>query len=174
MTKEVSGMFSHMFTKRRALIGAGVLGAVVVSALAFAFWTTSGSGSGSATAGTDAGVTVSGDPANGIYPGGSVPVTTTVTNSSATQSQHVQNLHVAISIDSAHATAGCSASWFTYKADSEGSGDSNPHTVTLNTDLAASGTHSVDGHVFMSNTNTNQDACKGATINLAYTVDSNS
>ena len=58
-------------------------------ALAFAFWTTSGSGSGSATAGTDAGVTVSGDPANGIYPGGSVPVTTTVTNSSSTQSQYV-------------------------------------------------------------------------------------
>jgi hypothetical protein len=27
--------------------------------------------------------------------------------------------------------------------------------------------------VFMANTNTNQDACKGATINLAYTVDSN-
>ena len=82
-------MFSHMFTKRRALIAAGVIGAVAVGALAFAFWTTSGSGSGSATAGTDAGVTVSGDPANGIYPGGSVPVTTTVTNSSSTQSQHV-------------------------------------------------------------------------------------
>jgi len=165
-------MFS-MFTKRRALVGAGVLGAVVAGALAFAFWTTSGSGSGTATAGTDAGVTVSGDPANGIYPGGSVPVTSTVTNSSATQSQHVQNLHVAISIDSAHATAGCSASWFTYKADSEGSGDSNPHTVTLDTDIAASGTHNVNGHVFMANTNSNQDACKGATINLAYTVDSN-
>jgi hypothetical protein len=167
-------MFRHMFTKRRALIASGVIGAVAAGTLAFAFWTTSGSGSGSATAGTDAGVTVSGDPANGIYPGGSVPVTTTVTNSSSTQSQHVQNLHVAISIDSAHATDGCSASWFTYKADSEGSGDSNPHSVTLDTDLAASGTQSVDGHVFMSNPNTNQDACKGATINLAYTVDSNS
>ena len=166
-------MFSHMFTKRRALIGAGALGAVVAGALAFAFWTTSGSGSGTATAGTDAGVTVSGDPANGIYPGGSVAVTSTVTNSSATQSQHVQNLHVAISIDSAHATDGCSASWFTYKADSEGSGDSNPHTVTLDSDIAASGTQTVNGHVFMANTNTNQDACKGATINLAYTVDSN-
>jgi hypothetical protein len=166
-------MFASKFTKRRMLIALGAVGAVSAGALAFAFWTTSGSGSGSATAGTDAGVTVSGDPANGIYPGGSVPVTTTVTNSSSTQSQHVANLHVAISIDSAHATDGCSASWFTYKADSEGSGDSNPHTVAMDTDLAASGTHTVDGHVFMSNPNTNQDACKGATINLAYTVDSN-
>src|SRR6476659_8117269 len=164
MTKEVSGMFSHMFTKRRALIGAGVLGAVVVSALALAFWTTSGSGSGSATAGSDAGVTVSGDPANGIYHGGSVAVTTTVTNSSSTQKQYVSNLHVTISIDGTHAGNGCAASWFTYKADSEGSGDSNPHAVALNTELAASGTKTVDGHVFMSDPNANQDACKGATI----------
>ena len=66
-------MFSHMFTKRRALIGAGVLGAVVVSALAFAFWTTSGSGSGSATAGTDAGVTVSGDRPMGSPPEAASP-----------------------------------------------------------------------------------------------------
>ena len=28
----------------------------------------------------------------------------------------------------------------------------------------------VEGHVFMSNPNTNQDSCKGATINLAYAV----
>ena len=164
----------HMFTKRRVLIATGVIGHSWPAPVAFAFWTTSGSGSGSATAGSDAGVTVSGDPSNGIYPGGSVPVTTTVTNSSSTQKQYVANLHVTISIDSAHATDGCSANWFTYKADSEGSGDSNPHTVALDTEVAASGTHSVDGHVFMSNPNTNQDACKGATINLAYAVDSNS
>ena len=29
----------------------------------------------------------------------------------------------------------------------------------------------VAGHVFMANPNTNQDACKGATIDLAYAVD---
>src|SRR6478752_4204960 len=132
-------MFNSKFTKKRVLIALSAVGALAIAAVAFAFWTTSGSGSGSATAGTDAGVTVSGDPANGIYPGGSVPVTTTVTNSSSTQSQHVANLHVAISIDSAHATDGCSASWFTYKADSEGSGDSNAHTVAVDTELAASG-----------------------------------
>jgi hypothetical protein len=164
-------MFS---SRKRVLTAGGAIGAVAIGAVAIAFWTTSGSGSGSATAGTDAGVTVSGDPANGIYPGGSVPVTTTVTNSSSTQQQHVGNLHVTISIDSAHATDGCSASWFTYKADSEGSGDSNPLAVALDTDLAAGGSHSVDGHVFMSNPNTNQDACKGATIDLAYAVNNNS
>jgi hypothetical protein len=167
-------MFDIKFTKKRVLIALSAVSVLAITAVALAFWTTSGSGSGSATAGSDAGVTVSGDPSNGIYPGGSAAVTTTVTNSSSTQTQYVTNLHVAISIDSAHATDGCAASWFTYKADSEGSGDSNPHTVALNTELAASGTHTVDGHVFMSNPNTNQDACKGATINLAYAVDSNS
>jgi hypothetical protein len=165
-------MFHSKLTKKRTLIGLSAVSVLAVAAIAIAYWTTSGSGSGSATAGTDAGVTASGDPSNGIYPGGSVPVTTTVTNSSSTQSQFVTNLHVAISIDAAHADDGCTASWFTYKADSQGSGsDSNPHNVALNTELAPSGTTTVDGHVFMANPNTNQDACKGATVNLSYSVD---
>ena len=164
-------MFRNKFTKKRVLAALSVVGVLAVAVTAFAYWTTSGSGSGSATAGSDAGVTVSGDPANGIYPGGSAAVTSTVTNSSSTQKQFVTNLHVTISIDSVHAGNGCSASWFTYKADSETSGDSNPHAVALNTELATSGTKTVDGHVFMANPNTNQDACKGATINLAYAVD---
>jgi hypothetical protein len=158
-------------TKKRMLTALSVIGVLAISVAAYAYWTTSGSGSGSATAGTDAGVTVAGDPADGIYPGGNVAVETVVTNSSSTQAQYVSNLHVALSIDATHATAGCLASWFTYKADSQASGDSNPHTVALNTEIAASATHSVDGKVFMANTASNQDACKGATINLAYTVD---
>ena len=84
------------------------------------------------------------------------------------------NLHVTISIDTAHAGNGCLASWFTYKADSQASGsDANPRTVALNNELAAGGNMTVDGHVFMADPNTNQDACKGATINLAYAVNNN-
>ena len=158
-------------TKKRVLAALSVVGILVVAVAAYAYWTTSGSGSGSATAGSDAGVTVAGNPADGIYPGGSSAVTTVITNSSSTQAQQVSNLHVTISIDTPHATAGCLASDFTYKADSEASGtDSNPHTVTLNHEIAAGGTYSVDGKVFMANTNANQDACKGATVNLAYAV----
>jgi hypothetical protein len=171
MTKEVSHMFRSMLTKKRMLTAFAAVGVLAVAVTAFAYWTTSGSGTGSATAGSDAGVTASGDPADGIYPGSSVPVTTTVTNSSSSQSQFVTNLHVTISIDSAHAGDGCLASWFTYKADSQPSGDSNPHSVALNTELASSASTTVAGHVFMSDPNTNQDACKGATVKLAYAVD---
>src|SRR4051794_41097131 len=111
------------------------------------------------------------NPSNGIYPGGNVPVTSIITNSSFTQAQYVSNLHVAISIDATHAGNGCQASWFTYKADSQASGtDANPRTVALNTELAASANTTVDGHVFMADTASNQDACKGATITLGYTV----
>ena len=146
-------MFTSKFTRKRRLIALGAIGVLCDRGRrSVAYWTTSGSGSGSATAGSDAGVTVAGDPSDGIYPGGSVPVTTTVTNSSSTQAQYVTNLHVAISVDSTHADDGCAAGWFTYKADSEGSGDSNPHTVALDTELAPSGSEAVAGHVFMSNT----------------------
>jgi hypothetical protein len=158
-------------TKKRVLAALSVVSILVVAVAAYAYWTTSGSGSGSATAGSDAGVTVAGDPANGIYPGSNVAVSTVITNSSSTQAQQVSNLHVTISIDSAHATAGCAAADFTYKANSEASGtDSNPHTVTLNQEIAAGGTLTVPGKVFMADTAVNQDACKGATVNLAYQV----
>jgi hypothetical protein len=161
---------STKFTKKRVLTALSVISVLAIAVTAFAFWTTSGSGNGSATAGSDAGVTVAGDPANGIYPGGNSAVTTVITNSSATQAQQVSNLHVTITIDSAHATAGCLAADFTYKANSEASGDSNPHSVTLNSEIAAGGTLSVPGKVYMADTAVNQDACKGATVNLAYAV----
>jgi hypothetical protein len=145
--------------------------AVAAAVGAYAYWTASGTGTGTATAGTDSGVTVAGDPANGVYPGGSVAVTSVITNGSSTSAQFVTNLHVTIAIDSAHALAGCLASWFTYKSDAESNGtDSNPHSTAVNIQIAAGGTTSVAGHVFMANPNTNQDACKGATLNLAYAV----
>jgi hypothetical protein len=157
--------------RKRIVLLVGIVIAIGSAVGAYAYWTSTGTGTGAGTVGTDAGVTVAGDPANGIYPGGSVAVTSVITNSSSTASQYVANLHVTISIDSAHALAGCLATWFTYKADADAGGtDSNPHSTVVNAQVAASGTTSVAGHVLMANPNTNQDACKGATLNLAYAV----
>lgn len=163
---------STKFTKKRVLAALSVVGVLAISVAAFAYWTTSGTGSGSATAGTDANVSVAGDPANGIYPGSSVAVTSVITNSSSTQAQQVSNLHVTISVDATSAAAGCHAADFTYKADSEAAAvdPSNPHTVTLNHEIAAGGHYDVAGKVFMADTAVSQDACKGATINLDYQV----
>ena len=162
-----------MRLKKRTLVLLGVMVVAIAASIgAYAYWTTSGTGSGTATAGSDAGVTVAGDPTNGLYPGSNVAVTTVVTNSSLTQAQYVSNLHVTLSIDSTHATAGCLAADFTYKANGDAVANtaSNPHTSPLNSEIAASGTLSVPGKVFMADTGVNQDACKGATINLAYAV----
>jgi len=151
---------------------AGVSAAVIALAGgAYAYWSTTGGGSASSTIATDSGVSVAGDPADGLYPGGSVAVTSVITNASSTAAQYVANLHVTISLDSAHAQAGCLASWFTYKSDAEAAGsNSNPHSTAVDTEIGAGATRSVAGHMFMADPNTNQDACKGATANLAYAV----
>ena len=162
-------MFSSRTTKKRVLVALSVIGVLAIAVAAFAYWTISGSGSGSATAGDTAGLTVSGDPDSGIFPGGDVAVTTTITNGSDTTSAHVGYLHVSISTSDAN----CDPSWFTYKADDEAAAvdASNPHTVALDADIAASGSKLVAGKVFMSNEDLSQDACKNATLTLDYGVD---
>ena len=154
-------------SKKRFLLG--VAASLVVAAAAFAYWTTSGGGDGSATAGTDQGVTVTGNPADGIYPGGEVAVTTNIANDSATQSQHVNYLHVTISDDDT--TDDCDPADFTYKADEAGApAASNPYSILLDEEIAGGGDYDVPAKVFMANTNVNQDDCKNAVLTLDYEV----
>ena len=161
------------FTKKRVLSALGVLSVLAIASVALAYWTTSGSGSGTATAGSDAGVTVDGNPADGITPGGSVAVTSVIHNAHD-QPQYVRSLTVTISVSNAyHATSnptGCKAADFTYEADADDGTNpaSNPHTSDVSTDIAANGTKSVSGLVHMADTSSNQDGCKNATVTLTY------
>ena len=162
------------FTKKRVLTALSALSVLAIASIALAYWTTSGSGSGTATAGSDAGVTVDGNPANGITPGGNVAVTSVIHNAHS-QPQYVKSLMVTITVSNAYnATSnptGCKAADFTYKADADNAGTnpaSNPHTSDVSTDIAANGTKSVDGHVYMADTTDNQDGCKNATVTLTY------
>jgi hypothetical protein len=156
------------FKKRTwVLLGIVSVVAAVASVGAYAFWTTSGSGNGTATTGTDHGVTVSGDPANGLYPGSNVAVSTLISNSSSTQPQYVTNLHVTISNDN---EPDCDSSWFTYKADADVSAASNPHVSALNYEIPAAGSLTVPGKVYMANPNSNQDDCKTVGLTLDYQV----
>ena len=163
-----------VFTRRRVAVGAVAAALVIGAGTALAYWTTSGVGSGSALAGTDHGVTVAGNPAAGIYPGGNVAVTSTITNSSATQPQYVASLTVTISVSNAYDavlnSTGCRASDFTYAANADPVLDtpSNPHTSPVAVDIAAGGHLDVAGKVFMADTGINQDGCKGVTVTLTY------
>jgi hypothetical protein len=164
------------FTKKRVLSALGVITVLAITSVAIAYWTTSGSGSGTATAGSDSGVTVDGNPADGITPGGSVAVTSVIHNAHD-QSQYVKSLTVSISVSNAYdATSnptGCKAADFTYAANADDGATnpaSNPHTTDVSTDIAANSTKSIEGDVYMANTNDNQDGCKNATVTLNYTA----
>jgi hypothetical protein len=133
------------------------LGAAVVIAVsagtAYAYWSTGGTGTGSATAGTTANnIAISGDPANGISPGNSVPVHVTVSNAANAYSVHVQDVSAAVSTSD----PGCLAAWFSVP------------TTTLNTTIAAHGSTAFDTTLSMTDEAVSQDLCKNATITLTY------
>ncbi len=154
-------------SKKRFLLG--VAASLVVATAAFAYWTTSGDGTGTSTAGTDKGFTISGNPADGIYPGGNVAVTTNVDNDSATQSQRARYLHVSIADDST--TDACSPADFTYKLDEDTGGTAaNPYSFLLDDEIEGAGDNDYAAKVFMANTSSNQDDCKGAVLTLTYTI----
>lgn len=153
-------------TKKVAAIAAG---AVVLSTagVAYAYWTTSGSGTGSAstTAGTP-NVTVSqtAAPSNlapGVNAGG---ITVTVKNNADNNAYVTQVVASIASVTKADgAPAGtCAAGDYTL---------SNATMTNGAGDLAKDATATFSGATLgFNNKTTNQDACKGATVNLSYAV----
>lgn len=130
---------------------------------AFAFWTNTGSGVGSGATGTNVPITVvQTSTVTDLKPGG-LPQTLsgTFTNGN-TSPVYVADVVASIaSVTKAGAVAvGCDASDFTLASE----------TMTVGHEVA-SGT-GVDGWsgatIAFNDKNTNQDACKGVTVNLAY------
>jgi hypothetical protein len=152
-------VFRKLLKKRTVLVLSAVA-VLAVAGLAIAYWTTSGSGSGSgAVASSNGTLTLHGTISNELTPGGSSPVAFTADNANSS-SQQVGTVHAVVSIDDAHAKAGCEASDFTIADTAE------------NQVIAANGKAvalSNEGTISMADTNSNQDACKGATISLALT-----
>lgn len=139
---------------------AGVAAAAIVAigtGTAYAYWTTNGSGTGSATNASDNGtIVLHADFAAGLTPGANEPVTYTADNT-GTSSMHVSTVTPTVSIDSAHATAGCLATDFT--------------VASLNANVTVPG--GASGYALGSNSITfadsavDQNACKGATVTLS-------
>jgi hypothetical protein len=156
------------FSTRAKLVAAG---AVVMTALgggvAFAYWSTTGSGTGTGSTSSGASsltVTQTTAPTD-LAPGvAAEPISGTVKNT-ATNNAYVSTVTVSIAsvAKAAGAAAGtCDATDYTL---------SNP-AMTVNTDLTPGQTITFTGATlgFNDKTTSNQDACKGATVNLAYST----
>jgi hypothetical protein len=151
-------VFAKVLKKKRTMAVLGVVAALAVAAAAIAYWTTTGSGSGSGSvASSNGAATLAGTITGELTPGGSSAVKFTASNSGSSSLQ-VGTVHAEVSIDDAHAKAGCNAADFTI-------GDTAENQVLA---AHASGVALTnEGSISMADTAENQDACQGATISLA-------
>jgi hypothetical protein len=138
-------------------MGTAAVVLVVGGGVAFAFWTSTGTGTGTAAAGTTANVGITqSSTITGLYPGGpGQSVSLVLANSNAAD---VTISSVTVSVDSTSA-GGCTAADFSV---------TDPD-LTTPVVVPAGGTSTVTGQISMlDRAGVNQDACKGATINLAF------
>lgn len=161
-------MRSKLTTKRiTALLG--VVAALAIAVGAFAYWTAGGSGSGTGTT-ADPGaqsVTVNQTSASsGLYPGGSVALSGNFDNAN-TNAVHVASVTASVTgvtdSNDVDITSTCATSNYNVTGTSSiGSSGSVP---------AGSGVGSWSGLTLnMTNSGSNQNACKGAKVVLGYTA----
>ena len=104
---------SQGMKKKRTLAVLGAVAVLALAAAAIAYWTTTGSGEGSGSVASSNGtVVLHGTISDELAPGGSSAVTFTADNAGSSSLQ-VGTVHAVVSIDEAHAKAGCKASDFT-------------------------------------------------------------
>jgi hypothetical protein len=150
-------------SKRRVKVALFGVALLAVAGVAFAYFTSSGSGTGTATVGSSSAVTLHGNIASTLYPGGSSTVTFTVDNPSS-GSERVGTISLSsISVDAGHST--CST------VISGGNPDFTMAPVTVNQVFAPGNGQSVTptGTLSMNDTGVSQDACQGATLTLHLT-----
>jgi hypothetical protein len=155
------------FTKRRGLMVLGVVATLAVAGAALAYWTGGGSGTGSGSAaGAQTPLTANETTTlTAMYPGDSAQ--TIAGNFNNPNSGPIYVASVTVSISSVTKAAGaptgtCDASDFTLASP----------TMNVSAEVpAGNGKGSFTGATIkFTDKPTNQDACKGATVNLAYTI----
>jgi hypothetical protein len=150
----------NLLNKKRTVLVLGAVAVLALAGIAIAYWTTTGSGSGSgAVASSNGSLTLHGTITSELTPGGSSPVSFTADNATSS-SEQVGSIKAVVTIDEAHAKAGCEASDFTIADTAEN------QVIPANTSGAAL---AHGGTISMADTASNQDACQGATISLALT-----
>jgi hypothetical protein len=145
-----------MSHQKKAAAALGVVAALVITAVAVAYWTGGGSGSGSAAVGTNGSVVLTGTVTPGSAPGTAEPVSFTAANASGSPIQ-VTKIHlVSIAVDSEHVA--CVTADFTMADVTEN------HQVPAGATVEALPTN---GSLVYANTAVSQDNCKGATLTLS-------
>jgi hypothetical protein len=153
-------VFRKLTKNKRTLTVFGVVAVLAVAGVAVAFWSASGSGSGTGTvASSNGSLVLHGSIAPGLTPGGEEAVSFTADNTNSSGLQ-VGTVHAVVAIDAEHAEKGCKASDFTIADTAEN------QTIAANTSEVALAN---DGSISMTDSEANQDGCKGATISLELT-----
>ncbi|MGH2840524.1 MAG: hypothetical protein ACRDKY_06840 [Solirubrobacteraceae bacterium] len=155
-----------MYRSRKRSTVIGLIAVLAIAASAYAYWTAGGSGTGSGSAGTTTALTVNQstvlDP---MYPGDSAQTISGTFDNGNDGPVRVNT--VTASIDSVVKAGGapagtCDATDFTLAS----------AAMTVNAEVpAGTAVGSWTGATIkFNNKASNQDACKGATVNLAYTI----
>ena len=151
---------SIKFTRKRITAAVAAVAAVAIAAVAIAYWTTGATGTGSGSVeSTAATVQLTGTVDDQLHPGGSSDVTITAARDAET-SLKIGQVTGTVSVGEPHATNGCSAGDFSF---STPAGDQTVTAGTGNQTLT-------DGTITMTNSASNQDACKGASLSIALSA----
>jgi hypothetical protein len=152
--------------QKLAAVGTAAVVGVVGAGAAYAYWTTSGSGQGAATTGAETPVIIEQTGSIlGLSPGGKAkPIDFTIRNPGGAGAQYVSAIRVSmdsVSKDGVTPAVGCSVADFELV---------QPGPINLaipagggRTDVPTSG-----ATLTMKDTGLNQDACKGAAVNLSF------
>jgi hypothetical protein len=153
-------------TPRRSVV-LGAIAALALAGAALAYWTAGGSGSGSGTAaGAQSGLTANQTTVlSAMYPGDSAQTISGTFDNPNSGPIHVSTVTASIAsvVKAAGAPAGtCDASDFTLAN----------AAMTVNAQVpSGNGVGAFTGATIkFNNKASNQDACKGATVNLAYAI----
>ena len=137
----------------------------LVAAGAYAYWTNGGSGSGSAATGSNAAITVTQTTTmSGLYPGGPTAAIAGKFNNTNAGNVYVNEVNATIaSVTGPNVTVGNPCTAADYQL--------NGFPVQVDAEVASG---SAQGNwsgasIQLLNAGTNQDGCKDATVNLAYT-----
>lgn len=148
---------------RRTLIG-GVVLALALAGAAIAYWTVGGSGTGSATVGTNNTLTANQTVTlSAMFPGDTPQTLSGNFNNPNTGPTFVSTVTASIASVTPAGAGTCDASDFTLASP----------TMTVNAEVpSGNGVGSWSGATIQFNNKpaVNQDGCKGATVNLAYTI----